>query len=66
VTHARCMFTSCRRDASTDSEVLMGGWKVESLAGIERQPEHGVYCHSSFMEGARWDVALNSVKDSFP
>ena len=23
----------------------MGGWKVESLAGIERQPENGVCCH---------------------
>ena len=53
------------------SEVLtaslpMGGWKVESSAGIERQPEDGVFCHGYFMEGARWDVALNSVTDSFP
>ena len=43
-----------QRDAcalgAADSEVLtawlpMGGWKVESLAGIQRQPENGVYCH---------------------
>ena len=52
MTHHVC--TMHQRDAcaigAADSEVLtawlpMGGWRVKSLAEIERQPENGVYCH---------------------
>ena len=54
------------------SEILpnvcaMGSHTKEKNHGdIEKQPPDGVYCHGFFMEGARWDVALNSVADSFP
>jgi len=52
----------------TPTSLPMGGCtpEVSASSGIMSQPEDGVYCHGFFMEGARWDVDIDSIADSFP
>eukprot|EP00306_Pavlova_sp_CCMP459_P002806 CAMPEP_0185179034 /NCGR_PEP_ID=MMETSP1139-20130426/31803_1 /TAXON_ID=298111 /ORGANISM="Pavlova sp., Strain CCMP459" /LENGTH=3023 /DNA_ID=CAMNT_0027744869 /DNA_START=1 /DNA_END=9072 /DNA_ORIENTATION=+ len=56
------------RAKSLPLDSMMISTAVMSFFGseAEAQPEEGTYVHGLFMEGAKWNIDLNSVSDSEP